>query len=263
MMGFHPDRQLTSRPSGARLMRQTWRHLLFMHWPIDEALLAPMLPPGLEVDQHDGSAWIGLIPFSMEDVRPAIGPAVPGLSSFGEVNVRTYVTFHGEPGVWFFSLDASNPLAVWFARTVYHLPYFRAAIDIEHDTQQVKFSCRRRIRSAPNARFEAVWKPGAPLGRIKPGSLAWFLTERYRLFTSFNGKIRTGEVRHDPWPLRNATLVHFESTLIEAAGLPTPSGAPVLHYSDELAVEIWPLRNINRATRDDGILEPEGAAKPV
>jgi len=261
MMRLNPDRRLTSRPAGPRMMLQNWAHLLFMHWPIDEASLSPFLPAQLEVDQHDGTAWIGLIPFQMRNVRPVIGPALPGISSFGEINVRTYVMHHGEPGVWFFSLDASSPLAVWFARTVYHLPYFRATIETEQDGSQIRFSSRRR--STERAVFEAAWEPGAPLGRIKPGSLDWFLTERYRLFTAIKDEIRSVEIRHEPWQLRHATVSHFESSLIEASGLPTPNGSPVLHHSDELAVEVWPVRDATPPPRRDSLLDPEGAVKPV
>ena len=244
-------------------MRQTWCHLLFMHWRIDEALLAPLLPGKLELDLHDGSAWIGLIPFSMRNVRPGFGPPIRGLSSFGEVNLRTYVTYRGEPGVWFISLDASNPLAVWFARVVFHLPYFRASIRTSHDETRNQFFSRRSSRSGSPATFHAQWRPGAPLGRIKPGSLPWFLTERYRLFTSVNREIRTAEIRHDPWPLREATLDLFESTLFEAAGLPAPSGPPILHHSDELAVDVWPLRSPAQSVRRSVLIEPEGAPKPI
>lgn len=263
MMGFNPDRRQTSRPAGLRWMRQTWSDLLFMHWPVDETLLAPYLPDPLEVDQHDGTGWIGLIPFQMRNVSPVVGPPLPGLGSFGEVNVRTYVMHHGEPGVWFFSLDASSPLAVWFARTVFHLPYFRASIDSEQDGDQIRFRSRRRNKSNPNAALDVAWQPGAPLGRIKPGSLDWFLTERYRLFTAVKREIRSVEIRHDPWPLRHATLNRFDSSLIEAAGLPTPTGDPVLHHSDELAVEVWPARSTARSSEPDSLLESDGAVKPV
>ncbi len=263
MMGFRPDRHQTSRPSGARLMSQTWCHLLFMHWRIDESLLEALLPPELEVDQHDGSAWIGLIPFSMTDLRPALGPALPGLSSFAQINVRTYVTHHGEPGVWFFSLDASNPMAVWLARTVYHLPYFRASIDTAHDNLRFSFQSRRTGKTGKGIGFRADWRSGPPIGRIKPGSLAWFLTERYRIFTKNKGHIQSGEIRHEPWSLRSAALEEYESTLLSAVGLPEPSEAPVLHHSDELAVEIWPLRNTDRANPENSILDPDPAAKPV
>lgn len=263
MMGFRPDRHQTSRPSGARLMSQTWCHLLFMHWRIDESLLGPLLPPELEVDQHDGSGWIGLIPFSMTDLRPAVGPALPGLSSFSQINVRTYVTHHGEPGVWFFSLDASSSLAVWLACSVYHLPYFRASIDTAHDKFRFSFQSRRLGKTGKGIDFRADWRPGPPVGRIKPGSLAWFLTERYRIFSKTKGRIQTGEIRHEPWPLRSAILDEYESTLLSAVGLPEPSEAPVLHHSDELAVDLWPLRNADRVARENPILDSDPAAKPV
>ena len=263
MMGGKPDRHLTSRPSGARLMHQTWSHLLFMHWRIDGSLLSPLLPPGLEVDQHDGSAWISLIPFSMTDIRPVVGPALPGLNSFTQINLRTYVTHHGDPGVWFFSLDASNPMVVWLARTVYHLPYFRASIETAHDEACFSFRSRRLGKSGKGIGFRAAWRSGPPIGRIRPGSLAWFLTERYRLFTKAKGKIQTGEIRHEPWPLRSAILDEYESNLFSVAGLPEPSEAPVLHHSDELAVDFWPLRTTDRVTREDSILDPDGAVKPV
>jgi uncharacterized protein YqjF (DUF2071 family) len=199
----------------------------------------------------------------MRNVRPIFGPPLPGLSSFGEVNVRTYVLHHGEPGVWFFSLDASSRVAVWFARTLYHLPYFRASIESAREGSSIRFRSERRTRSRKPARFEAEWQPGSPLGRIKPGSLAWFLTERYRLFAEVKQEIHSVEIRHEPWPLRHANLIRFESSLIEATGLPTPTGNPVLHHSDELAVEIWPVRSTREATEREGLLESDGAVKPV
>ena len=263
MTGFKPDRHLTSRPTGTRLMRQNWCHLLFMHWKIDESLLSPLVPHELEIDLHDGAAWIGLIPFSMTGIRPAFGPALPGVSSFFQINVRTYVTHHGDPGIWFFSLDASNQMAVWLARTVYHLPYFRASIETKQDNLRFLFQCQRLGKAGKGVGFRAEWQSGPPIGRIRPGSLAWFLTERYRLFTKTKGQIQTGEIRHEPWQLRSASLEEYESTLLSDIGLPEPSQAPVLYHSDELAVDFWPLRNTNRARQRDALLEPNGAVKPV
>jgi uncharacterized protein YqjF (DUF2071 family) len=263
MMGFKLDRNLASRPPGTRLMHQNWCHLLFMHWRVNESLLRPLLPPELKIDQHDGDAWIGLIPFSMTGIRPAFGPALPGVSSFFQLNVRTYVTHHGEPGIWFFSLDASNPMVVWLARTVYHLPYFRASIEADQDNLRFSFQCERLGKACKGIGFRAKWQSGPPIGRIRPGSLAWFLTERYRLFTKTKGQIQTGEIRHEPWQLRSATLEEYESTLLSVVGLPEPSQHPVLYHSDELAVDFWPLRNTDRTKQSDSLFDPNGAVKPV
>ena len=238
---------LREPPLGTPLMRQEWDELLFLHWPIAPELLRPHLPPGLEPDLHDGTAWLAVVPFRMHGVRTRISPPVPGARDFLELNVRTYVHHNGVPGVWFFSLDAGNPLAVWAARTFFNLPYLRATMRLDRPGPDLRqFTATRTHAGVPPAHLRATWKLGAPLPPAEPGSLAFFLTERYCLYASNRKqtKLYRGRVAHAPWPLRTAQLLHYESTLVESHGLPTPAGPPLVLAGGPVSVALWPLRRI-------------------
>jgi len=238
---------LRERPPGAPLLRQDWSDLLFMHWPVPVEVLQPLLPQRLVADTYDGMAWIAVVPFRMSKVRSRLTPPVPGTTEFLELNVRTYVHLDGVPGVWFFSLDATNALAVWVARTFFHLPYLRAAMRMESPGPQLRqFMAERTHAGAPAASFRATWNVGAPLPTPEPGSLLFFLTERYCLYASnkTGTKLYRGRVAHAPWPLRAANLLHYESTMVESHGLPTPVGKPLVHYGGPVGVELWPLQRV-------------------
>lgn len=225
-------------------MHQTWGKLLFMHWRIEEKLLRPLIPEGLEIDTFDGTAWIGVIPFTMWDIRafPPFVPPVPGLSSAHELNVRTYVHYDRVPGVWFFSLDCNSLPAVMAARAFYHLPYFNADIDLEQHTNRIDYALKRADR--PPARFEGSWKFGDTVPFSHPGSLEFFLTERYCLYAEDDGQLYRARIHHPPWPLQKATMNSYQSTMIEALGLPSPEGEPVLNYAEEIDVDIWPIHKV-------------------
>lgn len=238
---------LRERPIGAPLLRQEWSELLFMHWAVPAELLQPYLPPRLKIDTHDGSAWLAIVPFKMSKVRTRLTPPVRGTSEFLELNVRTYVHLDGVPGVWFFSLDATSPLAVWVARTFFHLPYLRAKMRMESPSPELRqFKAVRTHVGASMANFRATWKIGPPLPPSEPGSLAFFLTERYCLYTSNKDqtKLYRGRVAHTPWPLHSAQVLHMKSTLIEGHGLPTPVGSPVVHAGGAVSVELWPMQQV-------------------
>ncbi|GAB3854458.1 DUF2071 domain-containing protein [Hymenobacter terrigena] len=238
---------LRERPEGLPLLRQQWSELLFLHWPVPAELLQPHLPPRLKIDLHDGMAWLAVVPFQMSKVRTRLTPEMPGTNAFLELNVRTYVHLDGVPGVWFFSLDATNALAVWVARTFFRLPYLRADMRLEKPSADLRqFTATRTHGGAPPASFRATWKIGAPLPPSEPGSLAFFLTERYALYTSNKAqtKLYRGRVAHAPWPLSTAQVLHLESNLIEGHGLPTPAGKPVVHAGGPVSVELWPMQQV-------------------
>lgn len=238
---------IRARPEGRPLMHQDWGKLLFMHWRIDEKKLRPLIPERLTIDTFDGSAWIAVTPFTMWDIRafPPLLPPVPGLSSMHELNVRTYVHLDGVPGVWFFSLDANSSIAVLTARTFFHLPYFNAEMELEQQGETIIYSSRRaKGEDVSPAKFDATWKTGEMLPYSHPGSLEFFLTERYCLYTSHKQKLYRCRIFHEPWPLQKATLSSFDSTMIESHGLPTPKDAPRLNYAEEISVDIWPLEEV-------------------
>jgi uncharacterized protein YqjF (DUF2071 family) len=224
-------------------MNQVWLDLLFMHWPVSSAEIARHLPPGLEVDTFNGQAWIAVVPFRMRDVRPRWTPSLPGLSHFPELNVRTYVERDGKPGVWFFSLDAGNALAVQAARSFYSLPYFRAKVRCTREDSWIDFACRRTDARAEAAGFEGRYRPIESVEPALPGSLDHFLTERYCLYTADSkGRILRAEIHHKPWPLHRAEAVLDECSYLEAAGFDTPAGEPLLHFSPRVDVAVWRLQ---------------------
>lgn len=230
-------------------MRMRWLSLLFAHWPAPVELVRPLIPRGLEIDTFEGRAWVGLVPFTMRSVLPWIIPGIRGLSdfrglsAFHECNVRTYVTYRGEPGVWFLSLDAASRLATWGARKFWKLPYFWSRINLSRRNDQIEFSVNRNHDSG--IAMKCAWRVGAELPRSKPGDIAHFLTERYMLFASDgNGGIYRCRIWHEPWPLRAAELVSLDDGLLKAAGITVGNEKPLLHHADELDVRVWPLERL-------------------
>lgn len=222
-------------------MHQTWGKLLFIHWRIDRNLLRTLVPRQLEIDLFDGSAWIGVIPFTMWGIRASFLPPIPGTSAFHELNVRTYVHLNGVPGVWFFSLDAANSLAVWAARRFYYLPYFYAGMSLAQNAKTIAYSSVRHDKHGPPAALQATWTIGESLPTSTPGSLDFFLTERYCLYSEHRGELYRSRIHHQPWPLQTAELLLLESTMVDSHGLPSPKDDPVLHYCQEISVDIWPI----------------------
>ncbi|MDX6306046.1 MAG: uncharacterized protein QOI77_3015 [Blastocatellia bacterium] len=223
-------------------MRQYWGKLLFMHWALDAELLRSVIPAKLSIDTFDGKAWIGVVPFTMWGIRASFLPPIPGASAFHELNVRTYVHHNGVPGVWFFSLDAANRLAVWGARTFYHLPYFNAEMWLRQEGNSIKYHATRKDARGASAELDAAWTIGEPLGQMQSGSLGFFLTERYCLYSYHREQLYRSRIFHQPWPLRTATLEGYQSTMVESLGIEEPKGEPVLHYAESIGVNIWPLR---------------------
>ncbi|HEV2704997.1 MAG TPA: DUF2071 domain-containing protein [Pyrinomonadaceae bacterium] len=232
---------IRTRPDGTNIGHMNWGKLLFMHWRVPVAALRPLVPERLTIDTHEGEAWVGIVPFTMWDVRPSYTPAIPGLSEMHELNVRTYVHYEGVPGVWFMSMDCNSLVAVRGARTFFHLPYYDAEMSLEEHGRTVEYSSRRTHGDAPPAEFRASYTYGEATGHAAPDSLDFFLTERYCLYSEHEGELYRLRIHHQKWPLRTATAVVHRSNLLEALGLPTPSGEPLLHYANAIEVDVWPL----------------------
>lgn len=220
-------------------MKQTWHDLLFAHWPLPRVILRPLIPAQLALDTFDGNCWVGVVPFRMSGVRARALPPLPGLSRFPELNVRTYVTHGGKPGVYFFSLDAASLSAVWAARAFYHLPYFHAAMTSCERNGSIHYSSsRNRIP----AEFRGSYRPTGEVRRRDEESLEHWLTERYCLYTTHRGQLYRGEIHHPPWPLQNAEAEIETNTMAEAAGIVLPASKPLLHLARRQDVLIWPLQ---------------------
>ncbi len=227
-------------------MKQVWHDLLFAHWPLPHSVTRPLVPTQLTLDTFDAQCWVGVAPFHMSGIRGRGLPPLPGLSRFPELNVRTYVTYGGKPGVYFFSLDAANLPAIWAARRFYHLPYFHAAMSVERREGAVLYSSRR---SRSSAEFRARYRCASEVRRTSPGSLEHWLTERYCLYTTHRGQVYRGEIHHQPWPLQDAEAEFETNTVAASAGISLPDIKPVSHFARRLDVLIWPLRHAESQPR--------------
>jgi uncharacterized protein len=237
-----------SLPDRPWIMIQEWHHLLFAHWPIPEAVMRPLIPPAMALDTFEGEAWVAVVPFCMRHVRPRALPSVPWLSFFAELNVRTYVRVEGKPGVFFFSLDAANPIAVAIARSLYHLPYFRARMHghVGAATQQVDYRSRRTHGGAPAAEFAASYAPVGEVFHALPGSLEHWLVERYCLYSlDRRGRVYRGDIHHLPWPIQVAEADFEVNSMAQAAGLTLPACKPLLHFARQLEVVAWPIQPVS------------------
>jgi uncharacterized protein YqjF (DUF2071 family) len=227
-------------PDGPWIMTQSWHDLLFAHWPLDPADIAPHIPKPLTLDTFNGIAYIAVVPFMMRNVSPRGVPALKWLNEFPEINVRTYVRLGDKPGVFFFSLDATNPLAVRTARTLFHLPYFKAAIDVEP-----RYHSRRTDARSPNgaAEFLGAFRPVGPVFEARPGTLEYFLTERYCLY-ALDGHQRAYicEIHHPPWPLQLAAADIQINTMLDGLRLRLSSSSiapPLLHFAKRQDTIAW------------------------
>jgi uncharacterized protein YqjF (DUF2071 family) len=229
-------------PSSPWFMGQTWIDLLFAHWRVEPEALQRVMPPQLTPQTHDGSGWLGVSPFVIRGLRLRGSPPPPLLSAFPEINVRTYVSVGGKPGIYFFSLDAGSRAAVFAARRAYRLPYFHSQIAAgDGGEQSVHYRARRLSTDGPAAEFAGTYGPTGEPDSPGPGTLAHFLAERYCLYTlDDRGRIYRADIHHPPWPLQAAALELDANTMTAGLGLEL-TGDPVLHFSRRQDVVIWRL----------------------
>jgi uncharacterized protein YqjF (DUF2071 family) len=238
----------TMEPDQPVLLHQNWHHLLFLHWEVPAAELQSLLPLKLTVDTFEGKAFVGLVPFTLSGVRPILTPPLPWISSFHEINVRTYVHCEGrDPGVWFFSLDASSAIAVAAARAAYKLPYFGADVEFaagEGASPSIDFTSRRTdprgaMPADARLRYQPIEGPFAPAA---PGTLEHFLVERYILYAEDDRReLHRARVHHQPYPLQRADVSVLEETLVWAAGIRRQEHPAYRHYASEVNVKVYPL----------------------
>lgn len=232
-------------PAKPWIMRMRWCDLLFAHWQADPAVLRKLLPEGLDVDLFDGRAYVAAVPFQMEGVSPRLAPNVPGLHAFPELNLRTYVTAGGKPGVWFFSLDAGQRLAVRVARSLFHLPYFDAKFQTSELGKGFGYTAERTHHGAPGAEFAATFRPTGSVYLSTPGTLESWLTERYCLYSADRaGHLYRGEIDHAPWPLQTAEADVQVNTLGDWLGIQMKGRPAALHFAKALDVRAWLLERL-------------------
>jgi uncharacterized protein YqjF (DUF2071 family) len=225
-------------PDGPWMNAQTWQELAFLHWRVDEAVLRSLLPGGLHLDTYDGEAWLGITPFRLTGFRVRGMPPLPLVSQFPELNVRTYVSAEDKPGIWFFSLDAGSQLAVEAAKRLYKLPYNHARMSISRRHGHIHYDSARE-----GAAFSARYRGVGDFFHAEPGSLEYFLTERYCLYAADCGDLYRAEIHHPPWPLQTGEAV-VELNTMSPPGIELPD-EPLVHYSLRQDVVVWPLERVS------------------
>ena len=216
---------------------------MFAHWPVPVTSILPWLPPGISLDTFSGQAWVAVVPFLMTGIRLRATPALPYLSTTLELNLRTYVTVAGYPGVYFFTLDAASPVAVRIARRFFHLPYFDAHMSCTESQGAFDYKSQRLDAPAP---FHARYHPTGPVACAQAGTLEHFLTERYCFYTTNNsGEILRGDISHQPWPLQPAEADFLENGLTLPWNIELPATPPLLHFAKRLDVRAHRPRKVD------------------
>ena len=236
-------------PDGDWFLAQTWENLLFAHWRVPVGAVEALIPPALDVDLFDGEAWLGITPFRLTGLRVRGLPPVPFVSAFPELNVRTYVTVGGKPGIFFLSLDTPSSLAVAGARRAYKLPYFHARASMRRAGGTIEFESVRAQAASHARAFRVRYRIASPAFEPRPGSLEYFLTERYRLYTAGGPHLYLAEIHHVPWRISPASALIEENTMVPAPITLTGDG-PLLHVAEPQDALIWPLRQAEAASSD-------------
>ena len=221
-----------------------WHDLLFAHWPVQADQLRPHVPAELEIDTWDGWAWIGVVPFRMSGVRHRLFPDRCSMA-FPELNVRTYVQQGGKPGIWFFSLDADNRLAVRAARMWYGLPYFDARMTVRDRDGRIQYESMRTHRAAPPAKLHMAYAPVGTVFYAAPSTIEHWLIERYCLYSAKRGRVGRGDIHHPRWPLQLAEADFDRNTMAEQIGIQLPGPPALLHFAKQQAVVAWSVRSEN------------------
>ncbi|MBP3953276.1 YqjF family protein [Bacillus suaedae] len=233
------EHRLFPYPKEPWIMAQTWKHLLFAHYRVEKAVLRELVPKCFEIDTYDGQAWISIVPFEMSGIHLHGLRELPAAPVFEELNVRTYITFGGKPGVYFFSLDANSALAVKFANITYGLPYLHAKMRKIVKAETVEFFSERTDARAEKGIFSSEYRPISEEFTSTSGSIDYWLTERYLLYVVKGKGIYEGNIHHCPWALQEAEAKFEINTVAESVGIPIEEKPDILTYSKKLDVLVW------------------------
>lgn len=231
-------------PDKPWVMEQIWNDVLFAHWPVPAEIMEKHIPSQLTLDTFKGEAWIGIVPFWISRMRVRGLPALPMMKSMNELNVRTYVEYGGKKGVYFFSLDADNFLAVTGARMLYFLPYMNAEMKVDKTEGLINYESRRKNENKESVQFKVQYKPASSPFNAQAGSLDEWLTERYCLWVTKGEEVFRGDIHHTKWQLHEASCSIYENTM--ASFLPDNyfTNEPILHYSPQKHAYFWPLTRV-------------------
>jgi uncharacterized protein len=225
-------------------MKQTWKDLMFVHYPVKSEILQKLVPDVLPLDTFNGVGWVGIVPFHMTGVRLRGVPAMPGTSQFPQVNVRTYITLDDKPGVFFLSLDAANWLAAKIAKTFYHIPYNYADVKVQQNGTFMDFESRRR--AADSVKLVCSYYPVSEPYHAEKGSFDEWMAERYCFYTvNKKGVPLRCDILHQPWLLQRAEAEFSENTLLSEQGMQVENDQPILHFSKRMEVRAWPLIQVS------------------
>ncbi|MBS4188956.1 DUF2071 domain-containing protein [Bacillus sp. FJAT-49705] len=225
------------------IMRQTWRNLLFVHWPISPETIREHIHPSLQIDTFNGVAWLGIVVFELEGIYPRGFPPISILPPFPEINVRTYVQYNGKPGVYFLSLDVSDWASYTLAKRWFHLPYHSANISIKQKDLSFHFESIRKKSKIYPILCKGTFSPLPEVYFPKEGTLDHWLTERYCLFSTNNkGRIFCGEIHHRPWPLQKANSEIYKNNLFSPFKIDLSGVQPISHFSKGVDSLIWNIR---------------------
>ena len=237
-------------PNGPWVMRQTWRHLLFAHWPVPAETLKPILPKGIELDTYNGQAYVGVLPFYRTNVRVRMLPQIPGVSSMPQINIRTYVRREDKPGVYFLALDTNNLPTVLMTRLTLGLPYYQAELkwSTRRDSTGTRIECHStRLGSADRKQSLGVsFEPISVADETVDGSLDHWLVERYCLYTVHLNRLLRVDIHHKKWKIQHATAKFYEHSLLDTylhhEERTERVRAPLLHYAREMDALMWASR---------------------
>ncbi|MGG1677746.1 YqjF family protein [Neobacillus sp. NRS-1170] len=230
-------------PSKYWIMRQTWKNLLFLHWPISLEKLRPYVPSSLQIDTYNGSAWLGVILFVIEGIYPRGISSVSVTPKFPEINVRTYVQCDGKPGIYFLSIDVQNWASLNIAKRWYRLPYYSSEISFQKEGQSFQCQSVRKGNANTIISFKGKYFPVSEVYFPKEGTLDHWLTERYCLYSSTNGvNIYCGEIHHQPWPLQKAEIEIVNNTLFTPFHFDLSEVKPTAYFSEGVDSLIWNIK---------------------
>ncbi len=246
-------------PDRPWVMQQKWHNLLFAHWPVSPDMLRPLVPEPLQIDTFHGQAWLGVVPFRLSGIRLRWMPALPFVSSFTEINVRTYVTLGDKPGVLFLSMDANNLPGTAIARPTFRVPYRYADVGISRCQDGYEFHAARRVTGGPDASFRGTYRPVSLPFDAQPGSLEGWLTERYCYYSVAKERVYRCEIAHAQWRLQRAWAIITENTMAGALGIELPDCEPLLYYAHRMDAIFWWPRRAQSGEYEEGRTRSSGS----